>query len=149
MNKRILALLGAFVAGIACLFVMVYGFSERFFVTGSFDSVTSVTVSWGSDGLNTVTVTDPQEIDRFFEALTHTSKLRFNPYPQHEQGLHADPVYSLAITYHNGDMESITTQEGGKRIYRRLNTKGDHGDSGYISAYNEELFEWAKAIVTK
>ncbi len=149
MNKRMIALLGVLVVLLAFAAVMVYGFPERLFVSGSAESIKSVKVSWDFRSRYTVTVTDPQDIDGFFEALAQTSKLRANPFPHHEEGLHSNPVYTLEITYQNGNTEFITTQEGGKHIYRRLNTKTDHGDRGYISAYNEALREWAQDIVTK
>ena len=146
MKKRIPVLVGVLLAFLEFAVVMVWGFPERFFVSGSADSVKSIHLTWGRSQF---TVTESQDIDAFFEALSQTSKFRANPFPHHEEGLHSDPVYTLKIVYQNGTTEYITTQEGGEYIFRRLNSKTDHGDRGYISAYNEALYEWAKDVVTK
>jgi len=94
-------------------------------------------------------VTDREDIASFSEALSRTTKLRFNPFPHHMEGLYSDPVYTLKIAYKNGQTQLITTQEGGQSIYRRLNSVTDHGDRGYISARNETLREWVEAIGIK
>ena len=146
MSKRLIALLGTAVVILGFAVVMLYGFPERFFVSGNGDSIKSIQVSWGR---SRCTVTDAQDIESFFDALTQTSGFRANLFPHHEEGLYSNPVYTLEITYHNGKTEYITTQEGGKYIYRHLGTKTDHGDKGYISAYNEALRKWAQDVVTK
>lgn len=147
MKKRITAAVSILVLLVTLAAVFVYGFPERFFVSGSVDSIASIEVNLKRDD-RTAIVTARDDIEAFYQALGQSSGLKMNMFVAHSEGLHSDPVYTLEVFYQNGSSVYFTTSEGGNGIYRFFdeNHRGG-GDKGYIYVRNTALYDWVKSVV--
>jgi len=61
--------------------------------------------------------------------------------PFHREGQHADAMFSIEVNYVDGTNERVQTVEGGPHFFRFTNTRGNHGDQGYVIGVSEELNE--------
>lgn len=145
MKKRTISVAAALVVAIFTFAaVLWFWFPERFFVSCGSNGIASIEVIWKQN--HVVVLTDQTDIQSFCEALKDTSSLCCKLIVDHDEGIHADPVYRVRVSYTNGEQVFITTSEGGHRIYKFFDPQVDHGDHAYISSKNEALLEWAKDV---
>lgn len=142
MKRWMIAGLSVLVACAAFAAILVYVFPERFFVTGSVDSIASVRLERRD---KTFLLTEKDDIREFYDALRDTTRFRC-VWIVDNDSLTSDPKYTLTVTYTNGKSVHIKTSEVGSFIYKYIDPQAKKGDRSYICAYNETLYEWAKSV---
>ncbi len=144
MKKRWWLVLAALLLAVIAFFVvLVYGFPERFFVSGSVNTIASVELERRD---RTFLLTEKDDIQEFYDALRDTTRFRC-VWIADGDSLTSDPKYTLTVTYTNGKSVYIKTSEVGSFIYKYIDPQAKKGDHSYICAYNETLYEWAKSMV--
>ncbi|MCL2588016.1 MAG: hypothetical protein FWD84_01260 [Oscillospiraceae bacterium] len=79
-----------------------------------------------------------EEADRVFEILS-TMNAEEVLTPFHYERMSADPMFIIEIRYGDEVIEMIFSSEGGPAFFRWTDTRGDHGDPGYVIGFSEEL----------
>ncbi|MCL2588582.1 MAG: hypothetical protein FWD84_04140, partial [Oscillospiraceae bacterium] len=85
-------------------------------------------------------VLSPENAERVFEHLrTMDATEVLTPFHYERQSSNA--VFTMKIIFADGGTETIHTTEMGHAFFRFTDTRGDHGDPGYVIGISEELFE--------
>ena len=66
--------------------------------------------------------------------------------PFHYESQQSDPKITINIAFSDGGSETILTTETGVYFYRFTDTRGDHGDPGYVYGVSEDLYEFLKGL---
>ena len=88
------------------------------------------------------TVDDTYEIEKLYNMLKETTKIRNNRHPSHAVSVQWDPKFEIDILYKNGESEHIFSTEAIGFVCKYLNSKGSSGDSGYRMGKNQMIWEY-------
>lgn len=88
------------------------------------------------------TVDDKDEIEKIYNMLDNTAKIRNNRYPSHAESAQWDPEFEIDILYKNGEQEHIFSAPETGFICKYLNSTGGSGDKGFRKGENQSVWDY-------
>ena len=142
----------AFVCVIGVIFIVI-GFlrwlsPEVPFITQSVDNVERIVIvayPYFPNRKEVIYITDRIEIEQIYKLLTKTTAVRVHQRPGYP-GRQRCPHFNIRLDYANEETDVFREETNG-RIFRFLDTRGRHGEQGFIIGTNIRLSEYVEEII--
>jgi hypothetical protein len=127
-----------YVLSIIILIPMLQGCKRESVLTNNIDDIKSIHIYYKDFNKSYTMEKDNDKIKSFYDSVMNTKvKLYKNPGEINSQN--SEPIYTLEVSYKNGDKDIIKSTETGKFIYRLIDDKGS-----WIGGKNEDLITLIK-----
>ena len=143
MKKRVLISLVLILLTLL-IFIYWYNYSGEM-VSKDIDDIKNITVTvYPCDDKKKEirTVDDKYQIEKLYNMLKETTKIKNNRHPSHAVSVQWDPKFQIDILYKNGEQENIFSTEATGFVCKYLNGVGNSGDKGYRLGKNENMWDY-------
>lgn len=143
MKKRILISLVLILLALL-IFIYRYNYSGEM-VSKDIENIKNITVTvypCDDEKKEIRTVDDTYEIEKLYNMLKETTKIRNNRHPSHAVSVQWDPKFEIDILYKNGKQEHIFSTEATGSVCKYLNSVGSSGDRGYRLGENQNIWDY-------
>lgn len=143
MKKRILISL-IFILLALLFFIYWHNYSGKMISKGVEDikNITITVYPCDDEKKEIRTVDDTYEIEKLYNMLKETTKIRNNRHPSHAVSVQWDPKFEIDILYKNGKQEHIFSTEATGSVCKYLNSVGSSGDKGYRLGENQNIWDY-------
>lgn len=144
MKKRILISLVLILLALSLVFIYWYNYSGKI-VSKGIEDIKNITVTvypCDNEKKEIRTVDDTYEIEKIYNMLKETTKIRNNRHPSHAVSVQWDPKFEIDILYKNGEQEHIFSTEATGSVCKYLNSVGSSGDKGYRLGKNQSMWDY-------
>ncbi len=144
MKKRILISLVLMLLALSLVFIYWYNYSGKI-VSKGIEDIKNITVTvypCDNEKKEIRTVDDTYEIEKIYNMLKETTKIRNNRHPSHAVSVQWDPKFEIDILYKNGEQEHIFSTEATGSVCKYLNSVGSSGDKGYRLGKNQSMWDY-------
>lgn len=131
--------------------LLAYKISEPDILVGEANNIIKITITYEPCTPNPqiISIENRKDIENINKLINAISDIRVVQYPRHFESIQTDSRFDIDVEYKNGRVEQISSTESGKRIYRKLDTRGSSGDPGFVSGSNENLWNYIKTLFSK
>jgi len=143
MKKRILISLVLILLALL-VFIYWYNYSGGM-VSKGIEDIKNITVTvypYDDEKKEIWTVDDTYEIEKLYNMLKETTKIRNKRHPSHAVSVQWDPKFEIDILYKNGEQEHIFSTEAIGSVCIYLNSVGSSGDKGYRLGKNQNMWDY-------
>ena len=106
---------------------------EELLLTNSIEEVKSIYISYKDTFFSYTNEKDKSKIKLIFDSIMNT-KIELNKNPDEIHRQYSDPLYTLEISYNNGNKDVIKSTETGELIYKLLDENGS-----WIGGKNKDI----------
>lgn len=144
MKKRILISSVLVLLVLLLIFIYWYNYSGKM-VSKGIENVKNITVTvypCDEQKKEIRDIDDIYEIEKIYNMLKETTKIRNNRHPSHAVSFQWDPKFEIDIIYRNGEQEHIFSTEATGTICKYLNSTGGSGDRGFRLGKNQTIWNY-------